>query len=124
MKPIIYIAAPYSNGEMNSGKTPEKIIMDNIINSLRVGNELADAGFIPFAGNLYHYWHMAYPRDYESWFEIVTAHLPHCKAVLRLEGLSSGADREVEMANKLGIPVFYDIQTLIKYFKGENNASN
>lgn len=37
-----------------------------------------------------------------------TAHrlLQHCDAVLRLPGESSGADKDVEIAHELGLPVF------------------
>jgi hypothetical protein len=38
--------------------------------------------------------------------------LAKCDAVLRLPGASSGADREVEYAQKLGIPVFYSIEEI------------
>ncbi len=36
--------------------------------------------------------------------------LAHCDAVLRLPGASSGADNDVHLANKRGIPVYYQLQ--------------
>jgi hypothetical protein len=35
-------------------------------------------------------------------------------AVLRLPGESTGADNEVKLANQLNIPVFHDMETLVK----------
>jgi hypothetical protein len=35
--------------------------------------------------------------------------LQHCDAVLRLPGESTGADQDVETAQRLGLPVYYDI---------------
>jgi hypothetical protein len=120
---IIYIAAPYSNGTLDSGLTPEEIINQNVEESMRIGDKLMDAGFSVFLGNLYHFWHKGSPRSYEAWFDIIVAHLPTSSAVLRIPGKSSGADREVAMANELGIPVFYDIESLMAHFGvGKENA--
>jgi hypothetical protein len=35
--------------------------------------------------------------------------LQHCDAVLRLPGESVGADQDVATAERLGLPVYYDI---------------
>ena len=34
--------------------------------------------------------------------------LSHCDAVLRLPGESTGADQDVQIATRLGLPVYYD----------------
>jgi hypothetical protein len=36
--------------------------------------------------------------------------------VLRLPGESSGADKEVELAAQLGIPVFREIEEVVEHF--------
>lgn len=116
MRKIIYVAAPYSNGTMDSGLTKQEVVEKNVFESMRVSDQLIDAGFAVFLGNLYHYWHVVTPRTYEEWFDIIAAHIPTAAAVLRLPGESSGADREVAIAKELGIPVFYDLASLLAHF--------
>jgi hypothetical protein len=60
---------------------------------------------------------MLFPRPYEFWLDLDNQFLPCCAAVLRLPGPSSGADKEVDLARKLGIPVFGEIDELAKHFK-------
>jgi hypothetical protein len=60
---------------------------------------------------------MMFPRPYEFWLELDNQFLPCCAAVLRLPGESSGADKEVELARKLGIPAFTSIDAVAQYFR-------
>lgn len=52
-------------------------------------------------------------QDYELWlledFELIR----RCDALVRLPGESAGADREVEHAKKLNIPVFFGIEAFL-----------
>jgi hypothetical protein len=61
---------------------------------------------------------MLFPRPYEFWLELDNQFLPFCEAVLRLPGLSSGADKEVVLAQEIGIPVFTEIAELVRHFEG------
>ena len=60
-----------------------------------------------------------FPRPYEFWLDLDNQFLPFCQAVLRLPGPSSGADKEVLFAQEQNIPVFTDIDDLVKHFDSE-----
>jgi hypothetical protein len=100
----IYIAGPYTKGD----------VAINVRNAYAAANQLADAGFSPFVPHQTHFWHMLFPRPYEDWLKLDLAFVPVCDAMLRLPGESVGADGEVAMAESRGIPVFTDIDTLIR----------
>lgn len=103
----IYIAGPYTNGD----------VAVNVRNAFKVANELADLGFAPFVPHSTHFWHLLFPRPYEFWLELDNQFLPLCDALLRIPGKSNGADNEVELAKKLQIPVFYSIEELKEFYK-------
>ena len=64
------------------------------------------AGWAPYIPHLSFYWHTLYPHDYEVWMKLDLSWIERCDVLLRLPGLSKGADREVEHAIKLGVPVY------------------
>ena len=101
----VYIASPYTIGDQE----------DNVVRSLAVSHRLINLGYIPFAPLLYHYQHILFPQDYETWMKIDFAWLEACDYLIRLSGESSGADREVVFAKEKGIPVFYSIEELNEY---------
>jgi len=103
----IYVAGPYTQGD----------VAVNVRNAYEAANRLADLGFAPFVPHATHFWHMLFPRPYEFWLELDNEFLPSCEAVLRLSGPSSGADKEVQLAQTLGIPVFTGIDELVKHFE-------
>jgi len=102
----IYIAGPYTNGD----------VAVNVRKAYEAANRLADLGFAPFVPHATHFWHMLFPRPYGFWLELDNQFLPCCAAVLRLPGSSNGADKEVQLASRLGIPVFQDIDKLLEFF--------
>jgi hypothetical protein len=59
---------------------------------------------------------MMFPRPYEFWLHLDNQFLPCCHALLRLEGASSGADKEVQLAASIAIPVFHTIDDVVSYF--------
>ena len=103
----VYIAGPYSKGD----------VAVNVRNAFEVANKLADLGFAPFIPHYTHFWHMMFPRPYEFWLKLDKQFLPCCDALLRLPGESHGSDTEVDFARSLDIPVFFDIESLVNYFK-------
>jgi hypothetical protein len=98
----IYIAGPYSKGNMAY----------NVKAAMDVANDLINMGFAPFCPHLSHFLDMNSPQPYEKWLEIDNEYVKVCDAVLRIPGESSGADNEVRLAQSLGIPVYYDIDDL------------
>ena len=103
----VYVAGPYTNGD----------VAVNVRKAYEAANRLADLGFAPFVPHATHFWHMLFPHPYTFWLELDNEFLPCCAAVLRLPGPSKGADAEVQLAESLGLPVFYDIDKLAEFFE-------
>ena len=98
----VYIAAPYSKGETAI----------NVRNAILAADKVLEKGHIPFIPHLTHFWHYISPKPWETWLKIDQDWLEVCDAVLRLPGLSIGADMEVDIAQKAGKPIFYSIEEL------------
>lgn len=96
----VYIAGPYTNGD----------VIVNVRAALEVADRVAVAGHYPFIPHLYHFWHFLYPHGYSFWTGLDMAWLEECEAVIRLGGESDGADKEVDRAEDLGIPVYTEIE--------------
>jgi len=103
----VYIAGPYTSG-------------DTILNT-RVAMEtwlkLWAAGFIPICPHWTMFQHFLTPLPKQEWLEYDSYILAICGAVLRLPGDSEGADQEVEFATHNGIPVFFNIDAMIQFFR-------
>ena len=108
----VYIASPYTLGDI---AVNVKLQIDTV-------DELMNLGFAPFAPLYSHFQHMAHPRHYQDWIDVDLEWVKVCDCVLRIGGESKGAEGEVELAKQLDKPVFYDIESLMKYYKekGEN----
>ena len=102
MKKKVYIASPYTKGD----------VAVNVKNQLDVADELMTLGYVPFVPLYSHFQHIAHPRPYSDWLELDLEWLPVCNYLLRLPGESSGADIEVDRARELNIPVYYRIADL------------
>ncbi len=100
----IYIAGPYTIGE----------VAQNVKNSMDTANELIVLGYAPVCPHLTHFLHMNNWQPYDKWLEIDAEYVKVSDAVLRIPGESKGADKEVELAESLDIPVFYNIKELTK----------
>ena len=100
----VYIASPYTVG--NTGRNV-KAQIDAFIH-------LLDNGYLPFAPLLAHFVHIAHPKPYDYWTAYDNEWLKNCDVLLRLPGESPGADREVELARSLNIPVVKSLPELIK----------
>ena len=103
----VYIASPYTLGDVNL----------NVKRQMEIANTLIDNGFAPFVPLYYHFQNETYPRPYEDWVKLGIVWLKNCDCLLRLQGISKGADIEVEVAKKLNLPIFYFIEILIDYYE-------
>ena len=72
-------------------------------------------GFLPFVPLLSHFHHLIHPRPYDEWLEYTLKWLHSCDCLLRVGGHSKGTDKEIELAKRLKIPVFYGIDPLLKW---------
>ena len=100
----VYIASPYSIGDQ----------AENVRKSLEAADELLQAGFIPFAPLLSHFWHLISPKKPDVWYQYDNEWVKRCDCLLRLPGESFGADNEVALAFEHDIPIYYTMRTLIR----------
>lgn len=94
---LVYIAGPYTK--------PDPV--QNTHHMIRVADALLDLGVVPVVPHLTMFWHLLCPRPYEQWLEYDLHVMARCDAVLRVPGLSSGADGEVQEAKRNGQPVIH-----------------
>lgn len=113
---LILIAGPYRSGTNDN----QELIDQNLARLEAVALPIFRKGHVPMIGE----W-VALPLlnlagskklGDEIWDEIqypVAHRLLHkCDAVLRIEGESKGADKDVEIAKELGIPVYYSLDKI------------
>ena len=99
---IIYISAPYSKGD----------VCENVRRACFAGDELLRKGHTPFIPHLYHLWHLISPKSYETWMKLGLSTLSWCDALLRLDGESTGGDREVAEAKRLCMLIYYRLEDI------------
>ncbi len=113
---LILIAGPYRSGT-NDDPT---LIQQNLDNLEAMALPIFRKGHVPMIGEwvalpLLHLAGSKKPGD-EIWNEIQypVAHrlLEKCDAVLRIPGDSNGADQDVAIAKKMGIPVYYHLDEI------------
>ena len=111
-RPLVYIAGPYSSN-------PDVCTYQ----AMSVGSRMIDAGLTPIIPHLTHFIELQFPRPYEQWMDYDAELLQVCAHVYRIPGESSGADREVALAEECGIHVWLpehgDLGAFIADVKGE-----
>ena len=100
----IYVAGPYT------ASTPRET-QQNVDKAIAVGCELIHRGWAPFIPHLSHYiWlHPKGDFGYEVWTALDFKWLEVCDAFFFIAP-SNGADAELEVAKKMGIPIYYNIE--------------
>jgi len=108
MNVYVYIAMPYTGDE-------EK----NVKAAMDVWTELCDIKIpgivvIPICPHWSHFQDARerHKRSYEEWLAWCLAMVRKCDYILRMPGVSPGADREVELARALHIPVLTSVGEL------------
>ena len=104
---LVYIAGPYTVGDTGG----------NVYNAITYAHKIIDNGSCPIVPHLSHFLHIFSPRPYDDWMKLDLAMLRKCDALLRLPGKSPGADKEVELAKALDIPVFTTFNELALWLK-------
>ena len=108
---VVYIASPYTEGD----------VAMNVRFQHQTWDLLWRRGFVPVAPLWSHYQHLSIPMPYHEWLEYDAAIVRRSDAVLRLTATgpryeqqeSAGADKEVELAKSLGIPVLESVGSLV-----------
>ena len=104
MKTKVYIASPYERGDKEK----------NVLRQISTFHALWVHGFSPYCPLLLHYIEQHYSLGYDQCLEYDLEWLESCDCVLRLEGESNGADKEVRRAKELGMKVYYSVSEVIK----------
>jgi hypothetical protein len=103
----IYIAGPYS------ADTP-KGVRQNVLRASRVAQELCARGHIPFCPHSHsHGWEADGRLIYGDFMRVALMWLSQCEAVYFI-GPSPGANRELEVAQNLGFPVYRSLDEVPK----------
>lgn len=98
VKPLIYIAGPYSHPD------PVANTHAAVRHGLMLRESYDVAVIIPHLSLVAQ---LVGPRNDEFWYNLDLDVLAHCDGLVRIPGASRGADREVIVADELGIPVFH-----------------
>jgi len=118
-KPVVYIASPYTNGDVAMNSHYQCKIFNQLLDDDKV---------LPVAPLWSHFQHLLFPRPYADWIRYDQAMLKLYDCCLRLsaslpaqgyqQSESSGADAEVESFKRLGKPVFSSIEDLYAWVDG------
>lgn len=99
---IIYISSPYSLGDK----------MENVLVQIKAAHRIMDLGHCPIAPLLSHFLHLYRPRPYNDWLDVDLELVARMDIILRLPGISDGADKEVQEARFGDIPVVFGWEDL------------
>ena len=91
---LIYLAGPISSDPLR-----------HTHQAIKLAAELAKMGWLIHVPHVSVLAEMVAPLPYESWMQLDFAVIRRCDALIRLPGESPGADRELELARELGLPV-------------------
>lgn len=101
------MAGPISQGDPRA----------NCQRAIKMGFTLMDAGYAPYVPHYSYFVDQASivgQGRYEQWISLDLSWITVCHALLRLPGVSKGADREVAWAKQVGVPVYTNLKKLIK----------
>ncbi len=113
MKIIVYVAGPYTLGD----------VAINVSNMIKICNSLWSMGFIPYCPLLTHFWHLITPHPYEDWIEYDKIWVEKCDCLFRMPGKSSGADGEVVQMLALNRPIFFTLEEAETFLQENENGS-
>lgn len=88
-------------------------LFENVHSAAKMGDALWKAGYLPFVPHIISLGEVVIPRGYEDAMEFDFLWLSRCDILIRLPGESPGADREVDLAHELNIPVYTSLEALI-----------
>lgn len=86
----------------------------NVRKGIMAGTTLLKRGYAPYVPHLTCMWEMGAHEEfkYEDWMALDLAYLEVCDCLLRLDGASNGADREVAKMRELRREVYYSMDSL------------
>jgi hypothetical protein len=111
---IILVAGPYRSGTHND----PQLIAKNLARLEQFSLQVYKAGHIPLIGE----WvalpiakqagssHVGDEISEQFLYPVANRLIQRCDAVLRIEGASKGADEDVRLARRRGLPIYFDIE--------------
>lgn len=122
-KPIVYIASPYTKGDVAVNTYFQCEVFDKI---------LSDGRALPVAPLWSHFQHTVFPRPYEDWIRYDQEMLRIYDCCVRLNAAkpsinyyqeeSAGADAEVKTFKEQGKPVFFSLEELFIWLDGKGES--
>lgn len=111
---LVYLSGPIT---AKNGRSVEQ----NVATALPIYFNLLRAGIPAFCPHLSAAFPSAFEVDYRIWMDYDFAVIARCTHLLTLPNYreSLGALEEINVADRLGIPVFYDIDGLITHLNGD-----
>ena len=101
---IVYVSGPITTG----GNVPV-----NVRKGIEAAVELMDLGYVVICPHEKAFgMEMLSPRSYDAWMDYDYSCIRASDAVYRMPAPSRGGDLEVAYAEKIGTPVFFDVDTL------------
>jgi nucleoside 2-deoxyribosyltransferase len=108
----VYIASPFTKGDK----------VENVNKQIEVASILIDHGACVIWPLASHFINKKFPKSYETWMQQDFELLGCCDVLLRLDGESEGADREVNYAIANNIDCFFDLDELLWYIDKEHSC--
>ena len=93
-KSKIYVAGPYSIGNKEL----------NVFKAIVMAEKLVRLNYVPYVPHLNHFWDGSFKHPPKFWYAYDIFWLKCCDYIVRIPGKSKGADNEMRLAKKWGIP--------------------
>ena len=106
---VVYLASPMTQGFWT----------DNVRNCIQVADELIIKGYSPIVPVLTWMWDSISPKSHEDWLQYDFGLVGVSDCLLRLKGVSVGADMEMDYAVRNDIIVFTSRYDLYKDMSSE-----
>lgn len=110
----VFVSGPYS-ADTDEG------VKQNVLRICEAIEKLVKNGFNPCLLILGHY--APFKLGYEEWMSLALDEVKTTDILLRIDGKSSGADREVALATSLGKKIYYNLDQLLKEEADSENHS-
>lgn len=107
MRPLVYLAGPYTGDPVMNTRA-----------AVEWAERLETIGVDVHVPHLTLVWELISPAPLQRWYDRDNAVLRRSDAVFRMAGPSIGADKEVELAGIIGVPVFYNVPGLARWARG------
>lgn len=100
----VYVAGPISSDPIDGTKR-----------AIHASGALMDMGVVPLVPHYSVFANLILDHSYDEWLSLDFKLIARCDGLLRLPGISAGADKEVIFAKSLGIPVFASVEEVQRW---------